>query len=124
MKTTLTTNDIVNALRADEYAGWSHWEALALAEYFEEYEEETGEELELDTVAIRCEFSAYADLHNWAELCMTEEELEVLIKDAETKEEEEEAIRDYIIMRGTLIERQIEDGMKGIMRSVCLVSEF
>ena len=59
MKTLLNTKDVANALAKDEYANWSQNGALALAEYLEEYEESTGEELEFDPVAIRCEFSEY-----------------------------------------------------------------
>jgi hypothetical protein len=35
---------------------------LALWEYFEEYEDSTGEEIELDVIAICCEYSEYKDL--------------------------------------------------------------
>tara|TARA_B110000285_G_scaffold133127_1_gene149357 strand:+ start:552 stop:785 length:234 start_codon:yes stop_codon:yes gene_type:complete len=35
--------------------------ALALFEYIEEYEDQTGEETELDVVAIRCEWTEYAN---------------------------------------------------------------
>jgi len=59
MKKTLSTNDIANALRDDKNADWSWNGALALAEYLEECEEDTGEEIELDVVAIRCDFSEY-----------------------------------------------------------------
>ena len=59
MHTTLSTSEIAGALIKDEFANWSQNGALALAEYLEEYEESTGEELALDPVAIRCEFSEY-----------------------------------------------------------------
>jgi len=66
MKTTLSTSDIARALKSDENAAWSWNGARALAEYFEQLEEETGEEMELDTVAIRCDFSEYDSLEAWA----------------------------------------------------------
>ena len=59
MHTTLSTSEIAGALIKDEFANWSQNGALALAEYLEEYEESTGEELEFHPVAIRCEFSEY-----------------------------------------------------------------
>lgn len=59
MKQTLTTNQIADALRQDPYAGWSYKGALALAEYLEELEADLGEEMELDIVALRCDFSEY-----------------------------------------------------------------
>ena len=59
MKMTLSTYQIADALKNDTCARWSHNGSLALAEYLEEYEESTGEELELDVCAIRCDFSEY-----------------------------------------------------------------
>ncbi len=59
MKVILSTNEITNELCRDEYAGWSYNGAKALAEYLEEYEESTGEELQFDPIAIRCEFTEY-----------------------------------------------------------------
>lgn len=66
MKTTLNTYDIANALKSDENANWTWNGARALAEYLEQIEEDTGEEMELDVVAIRCEFSEYESLESWA----------------------------------------------------------
>ena len=57
MKTLLNTYEIADALQ--NYSQMSRGGAFALAEYLEEYEESTGEELALDPVAIRCEFSEY-----------------------------------------------------------------
>ena len=57
MKTLLNTYEIADALQ--NYSQMSRGGAFALAEYLEEYEESTGEELALDPVAIRCEFTEY-----------------------------------------------------------------
>lgn len=59
MKRTMTTSQVAHELHADESGGWSWAGALAMAEYLEEYETDTGEEMELDVVAIRCDFSEY-----------------------------------------------------------------
>lgn len=59
MKHTLSTSQVAHALMQDTNANRSYEEATALSEYYEEYEESTGEELELDVVAIRCERSSY-----------------------------------------------------------------
>jgi len=67
MKQTMTTNEVADALRADDNANWSYAGALALAEYLEEVEEGTGEEMEegsgeemeFDRVGIRCDFSEH-----------------------------------------------------------------
>jgi len=60
MKTTLSTSQVADALRADQYARWSYYGAQALAEYLEQYEEDGGTEIELDVIALRCEYSEYA----------------------------------------------------------------
>jgi hypothetical protein len=65
MKKTMTTYDIAHELIGDENANWSRAGAFALAEYLEELEESTGEEMEFDHVAIRCDWSEYADLETW-----------------------------------------------------------
>lgn len=59
MKTTLSTSEAANILLSDTYAKWSRAGAFALVEYLEEIEDSTGEEIEFDRVAIRCDFSEY-----------------------------------------------------------------
>lgn len=59
MKMTLNTYQVADALKNDTNAHWSYNGSLALAEYLEEYEESTGEEMELDICAIRCNFYEY-----------------------------------------------------------------
>lgn len=59
MHQTLSTSEAVDILTADQYAGWSRAGARALVEYLEQVEEETGERIEIDPVAIRCDFSEY-----------------------------------------------------------------
>ena len=66
MKTTLSTLDIARALHRDDNANWSWNGAKAIAEYLEEYEESTGDEMELDVCAIRCDFSEHESLEAWA----------------------------------------------------------
>lgn len=96
MKTTLTTYDVARALSSDENANWSWNGAKALAEYLEEYEESTGEELELDVVAIRCDFVECSSLSDWASVYGMQID--------EDREDADEQIRDFIHDRGTLIE--------------------
>lgn len=67
MKQTMTTYQVADALVRDEYANWSIAGASALAEYFEQLEEETGEELEFNAVDIRCSWSEYVSLVDWAD---------------------------------------------------------
>lgn len=67
MKTTLSTTEAANILIADTCARWSRAGAFALVEYLEELEDSTGEEMEFDRVAIRCDFSEYDSLQEAAE---------------------------------------------------------
>lgn len=60
MKITLNTYDIANRLMRDDNAKWSRSGAYVLADYLQELENDTGEEMDLDVVAIRCEFSEYS----------------------------------------------------------------
>lgn len=106
MKYTMTTSEIATALRQDSNAAWSAAGAWAIAEYMEEYEKDSREEMEFDAVAIRCDYSEYANLQEWAvdyfggeDKAKAEFEVEELDSD-----EAEEAIRNYIQDNGTLIE--------------------
>jgi len=114
MKKTLTTYDIANELLQDTNASWSRAGAFALAEHLEQYEEETGEEMELDVVSIRCDFSEHSSLEDWASDYFSDSKqaskamgLE-LDMDGETwtgdEEEVQDAIRSYIQDYGQLIE--------------------
>jgi len=99
MKTTLSTSDIARALKSDQNAAWTWDGAKALAEYLEEYEESTGEEMELDVCAIRCDFSEFSSLEAWAsDYGMQEDSLD------DGREDRKDNIRSFIRDNGTLIE--------------------
>lgn len=59
MKQTLSTSQAVDFLLRDENARWSYQGARALVEHLEQLEEETGDEMEMDVVAIRCDYSEH-----------------------------------------------------------------
>lgn len=64
---TLSTYDIADRLLRDSNACWTRPGALALAQYLQSIEEDTGETMELDVVAIRCDFSEFSsavEAHN------------------------------------------------------------
>ena len=103
MKQTMTTHQIADALKSDEYAGWSWAGSMALAEYLEQYEEETEQEMEFDRVAIRCDFSEYESLEEWAQEHFGAEDLES-VSDLVSDESLADSIRSYINMRASLIE--------------------
>jgi hypothetical protein len=66
MKRTLRTEEMVSELVRDPYARWTHEGARAIIEYLEDLEEQTGEELEFDLVAIRSQWTEYATLEEAA----------------------------------------------------------
>jgi hypothetical protein len=114
MKTTLTTSQAAQILVDDENANWTRAGAYALAEYLENLEEDTGEQIEFCRVSLRCDFSEYADLEDWAVDYFSDSKqasdamgLE-LDMDGETwtgdEEEIQDAIRSHIQDHGTLIE--------------------
>jgi hypothetical protein len=106
MKMTLSTYQIADALKNDTCARWSYNGSLALAEYLEEYEESTGEELELDVCAIRCDFSEYSSLLDWAHDYFSNALEELGFDETEENDDDEvdAKIREYIQYHGTLIE--------------------
>lgn len=65
MKITLNTYEAADLLLNDENGGWSHAGSLAMVRYLEDLEEDLGEELDLDVVAIRCDYSEYESLQSW-----------------------------------------------------------
>ena len=90
---TLSESQVVDALLQDEYAGWSYNGAVALTEYLLELEESIGEQIELDPIAWRCEFSEYESLEECAKEYFGEDE-----------DEHPCNIAEYIRDRGELIE--------------------
>ena len=59
---TITESQFVDAIVNDDYNNMSYEGSQALFEYIEEYEDQTGQEIELDIVAIRCEWSEYENI--------------------------------------------------------------
>jgi hypothetical protein len=59
MKDTITAYQFSDAMIEQ---GFSYEGTKALFEYFEQYEQDTGEQMEFDPVAIRCDFDEYENL--------------------------------------------------------------
>jgi hypothetical protein len=116
MKTTLTTSQAAHMLANDENSSFSRAGAYALVDYLEQLEEDTGEEIEFDHVAIRCDYAEYETLQEWGEdyfggwnkLCAEFGDDYCGPLEDETPEDYAErfddAIREYIESRGILIE--------------------
>ena len=56
IKTTVTENVFIDTLLTDDFASWTREEAVALYNYYEDLSEDCGEDIELDRVALRCEW--------------------------------------------------------------------
>lgn len=61
MKKTISEYDFINAFKqnSERKDTFSYYGLKALYEYLEQYEDDTGEEMELDVVAICCEYTEY-----------------------------------------------------------------
>tara|TARA_R110000744_G_scaffold3698_9_gene13832 strand:+ start:1581 stop:1877 length:297 start_codon:yes stop_codon:yes gene_type:complete len=62
MKQAISKSFFVDQIVGDEYNDITYEGAKALFEYLEEIEEETGEEMDFDSVAIRCDFAEYENI--------------------------------------------------------------
>ena len=102
----LSTSQVVDALMSDVNANWSLEAAKALTEYLEYYEEDQGEQMELDIASIRCDYTEYPSLHHWAEEYYRNNDLDKEFSwDKDTDDDDkDEDIRNDIMEKGTLIE--------------------
>ena len=57
MQKTLTTDEAMQLLLADDNASWSRDGARAIVEHLEQVEDENDEPLQFDRVDIRCNFT-------------------------------------------------------------------
>ena len=66
MKQTINSHDFIDAFRNhDRQDNFSYAGLHALYDYLEAYEEDTGEEIELDVITICCDFTEYASLEEF-----------------------------------------------------------
>jgi len=107
MKLELSTNQAVDLLRQDEYAGWSYKGATALVEHLENLEDKLGEEINFNCIDFRCEYSEYHSVQDWL-TSYYGRPLEDALECAGIDHDEDEdtidlSISEYIRERGTLI---------------------
>jgi hypothetical protein len=108
MKTTLTTSHAAHMLANDENSSFSRSGSYALVEYLDQLEEGTGEEIEFDSVAIRCDYAEHDSLQEWAGdyfgTSLSEWKDSVGADGDEDDDALDEKIREYIQDHGQLIE--------------------
>ena len=105
MKTTVDYYSFVQAfIDCDRFAQWGRPALGALFDYLEQYEDDCGEELDLDVVALDCDFSPYASLQEWAADYMSDASEELGWTEDSDDDDKDDRIREYILDNGQLIE--------------------
>ena len=90
MKQTVNFSDFVGAFRAcDRYDQFGYQALMVIFEYLEELEESTGQELELDVVAICCDYAT----DNWEAIA---ENYSIDLDGLDDEEEKQEAVIEYL----------------------------
>lgn len=63
---TVTLNDFIDKFRAfNRYDNFGYEGLKALFEYLEEYEDSTGEQIELDVIALCCDYTFYESFEDF-----------------------------------------------------------
>lgn len=102
MKTTVSLYDFREAFRTMGRAEQFSYEGLeVLFDYLESYETDTGEELELDVVALCCDF--YEDTEEQIVRNYWDSEAEAEWEAIEDEAEKTEAVREYLEANGALV---------------------
>jgi len=65
MKQSINIYDFERAFKKSERENFSYEGLLSLFEYLEKYEDSTGEEIELDVIALCCEYMEYDSLKEY-----------------------------------------------------------
>ena len=93
MITSITSTDFVDAFRdMGRQDNFSYSGLRALFDYFEDYSEDTGESIELDVIAICCEYSE----HDSALACVTDQGYNCIFEEGNDEEENEAIALEYL----------------------------
>lgn len=128
IKETVTQSRFTSVLLADEYASWSYGATKALFDYYEELSEDIGEDIELDPVAIRCEWSEYSSA--WEAMEQYQPEDMPTLDDSEgmdlveIQEESEKLAREWLDNRTTILDVENTDFANHCTIDSILVAEF
>jgi predicted ArsR family transcriptional regulator len=96
MKTTVSVSEFRDAFRSVRSNNFSY-EALGhLFEYLEQYEQDTGEELELDVIAICCDFAE----DTWQNIA---DQYGVDLEGCDEDEDKQQAVADYLTDQGAYV---------------------
>ena len=98
--------DFEDAFRRIRPGDFSYSGLQALFEYLEQYEEDTGEVIELDVIALCCDYTEYKNLDEY----INEHEPDISRDDYEDEDDYYEAVKEEIGYNTTLIEIEGEEG--------------
>jgi hypothetical protein len=96
MKQTIDKSQFADAFKSIRPDNFSLSGLGILFEYFEDYEQACGEEIELDVIAVCCEYAEAA----WQSIAS---DYSIEIDENENEEEQEAAVIDYLMDEGVLI---------------------
>jgi predicted ArsR family transcriptional regulator len=96
MKTTVSVYDFRDAFLKHRPDNFTYEGLTALYDYLESFEVDTGEELELDVIAICCDFAE----ESWQNIS---EYYSIDLDDCEDDEEKQQAVADYLTDEGVFI---------------------
>lgn len=96
MKTTIDFYEFREGFRRADRNHYTREGLMMLFEYLEQYEEDTGTELEFDVIAICCDF----DETHWEDVAAN---YLIDLSDLEDEDDKIEAVRDYLNDNTTLI---------------------
>lgn len=96
MKQTVDFYDFCRAFEQCRPDNFSREGLISLFEYLEQWEEDCGEELELDVIAICCDFSE----DTWENIA---HQYGVSLEDCEGDEEKQQAVADYLSDEGAFV---------------------
>lgn len=91
MKQTISFSDFCDAFRAyDRNNNFSYKGKRLLFDFLESIEEDTGQEIELDVIALCCEYDEY----HWQDIA---DNYSIDLSDCDDDEEKEQAVIDYLL---------------------------
>jgi len=106
---TINEYDFKDAFRNGQYKNNFSYEGLgALFEYLEEYEDDTGNQIELDIVALCCDYNEYGDLDEY----LKDYDTDINKKDYDDDDDFKDAVIEEIQDKTTFIKI---DGTEGFI---------
>ena len=120
IKETINESRFADVLLSDEYAGWSYGATQALYQYLDQLSDDIGEDIELDRVALRCEWSEYPNTVEAAG------EYGWIADSAEDKDTNETLAREWLEERTTVLDVENVDTSAREYRTIksILVGQF